>query len=401
MGEDSRVPPPSPRVPAAADGREAAALVIPPVLPESLLQRLHAATDAADAVTTPIPAISGSADGDIASPAAGGTGARPDQAAQAAADHGPAAAMRVTAQRRPGQRRPGPQATGPEVPGPKVLAGRRYRKAGAVVSVIVLIAAVSLAFALSRHTPAAAARAGATRGMAADWVAGQVSRAAMVSCDPVMCRALEAHGIPAAGLLVLKPGTANPLRSDVVVATAAVRGMFGGRLSSVYAPEVIASFGSGNLRIEVRAIAPHGAAAYFAALRADLRARKASGAQLLRSDRIAVSAGARRQLSAGQVDARLLITIAGLASLHPVHVVAFGDAGPGIGASSPLRSADLSATGGAPGASGYLRSMLAFLRAQRAPYVAAHAGTARLADGQTVLRGEFAAPSPLGLLGPA
>jgi hypothetical protein len=81
--------------------------------------------------------------------------------------------------------------------------------------------------------------------------------------------------------------------------------------------------------------------------------------------------------------------------------VAFGDAGPGIGASSPLRSADLSATGGAPGASGYLRSMLAFLRAQRAPYVAAHAGTARLADGQTVLRVEFAAPSPLGLLGPA
>jgi hypothetical protein len=367
--------------------------VTPLVLPESSLQRLRAATDAADAATLPIPAISGLAGSDIASPAAAEIGVQPDCAAQAPGDHEPATAMRV-----PAKWQSGPQPTGPRSTGPQVLAGRR--KAGAVVSLIVLIAAVSVAFALSRHTSAATARAGATRSLAAAWVASQVSRAAIVSCDPVMCRALEAHGIPAAGLLVLKPGTADPLRSDVVVATAAVRGKFGGRLSSVYAPAVIASFGSGNLRIEVRVIAPHGAAAYSAAVTADLRARKASGAQLLRSDQIAVSAEARRQLSAGQVDARLLITIAGLASLHPVDIVAFADAGPGVGAGGPLRSADLSDTGGAPGtrAAAYIRSMLAFLRAQRAPYLAARAGTARLADGQTVVRIEFSAPSPLGLL---
>jgi hypothetical protein len=43
--------------------------------------------------------------------------------------------------------------------------------------------------------------------------------------------------------------------------------------------------------------------------------------------------------------------------------------------------------------------MLAVLRAQRDPYLAAHARTVRLASGAYVLRIEFAAPSPVGLLG--
>ena len=179
------------------------------------------------------------------------------------------------------------------------------------------------------------------------------------------------------------------------------RSQFGGRVSSVYASAVIASFGYGRLRIDIRAIAPHGAAAYAAALSADLQARRASGAEILRSNRILTSAAASRQLSAGQVDSRLLITIAGLAARHPVRIVAFGDSAPGAGPGSPFRSADLADATAADGASpGYVRSMLAFLHAQRAPYLAAHAGTARLADGRTVLRIEFAAPSPLGLLSP-
>jgi hypothetical protein len=43
--------------------------------------------------------------------------------------------------------------------------------------------------------------------------------------------------------------------------------------------------------------------------------------------------------------------------------------------------------------------MITFLRAQRDPYLAAHIQTMRLAGGQNILRIEFAAPSPLGLLG--
>jgi len=296
---------------------------------------------------------------------------------------------------------------------PQAPAGRRHRAAAALVSALGLIAVGSVAFVLSRQSAPPAAHHGqaagaeapgaATRNLAAAWVAAQVSQAAIVSCDQAMCRALAARGMPAGDLLELRQGAADPRRSAVIVATAEVRGLLGSRLRLVYAPEVIASFGSGNQRIDIREIAPQGATEYAAAVGADLAARRASGAELLRSQRILVSAAARRQLKAGQVDSRLLIAIAGMAAMHPVRIVAFGDAGPVAGPGSPLRSADLTAAGAAAspgGSSGYMRSMLAFLRAQRAPYLPAHAGAVRLADGQAVLRIEFAAPSPLGLLNP-
>jgi len=503
MGDDSWVPPLSRRVPGAADNSAQAA---PPAPAQSLLsaqslpQRMRDAADVADAVTTPIPAITCSVGSDIAGTAADEHSAQPDRAVHAPANHHPVTALRGRARRRaakqaalqaaaarqaaawqaPVQQAPAPRDASPQeaipqeaipqevvqqeavqqeavqqeavqqeavqqeavqqeavqqeavqqqavqqevvqqqavqqeavqqaaapqeadhrVAGPQVRARGRYRKAGAVVSAMVLIAAGSLAFALSRPTSAATTLGGATRNMAAAWVAGQVSRTAVVSCDPVMCRALRAHGIPERDLLVLRPGTASPLGSDVVVATAAVRSQFGHRLSSVYAPAVIASFGSGNLRIEVRVIVPHGAAAYFAELSADLRARKASGAELLHNGLISASAAARRQLAAGQVDSRLLIALASMTAVHRLHIVAFGDSAPGIGASGPVRSAELSDIDGGHGASAsaYARSMLAFLRVQQAPYRPAHAGTIQLADGKTVLRIEFDDPSPLGLL---
>ncbi len=122
-----------------------------------------------------------------------------------------------------------------------------------------------------------AGRSAAVRGQAAAWVARQVSRDAIVACDPAMCAALQAHGIAPGNLLVLRPSSADPLGSDVVIATPAVRSQFGRRLASVYAPVVIASFGTGALRIDVRAMAPDGAAAYRAALAADLAARRGAG----------------------------------------------------------------------------------------------------------------------------
>ena len=99
-------------------------------------------------------------------------------------------------------------------------------------------------------------------GEAANWIAGQVAASAIVACDPAMCAALHADGLPATRLLVLGTATADPLGSDVVVATLAVRNQFGTRLQSVYAPVVIASFGTGAGRIDIRAIAPDGTAAY-------------------------------------------------------------------------------------------------------------------------------------------
>jgi hypothetical protein len=87
-----------------------------------------------------------------------------------------------------------------------------------------------------------------------------------------MCAALAQRGIPAGNLLVLGPGSGDPLGSAVVVETAAVRNIFGERLASVYAPEVLARFGTGAARIEVRIVAPDGTAAYRRALAVDIRA---------------------------------------------------------------------------------------------------------------------------------
>lgn len=277
-----------------------------------------------------------------------------------------------------------------------------------------LITAGSLVVALSGHTRAAAhdggksaaeaRRAAVIRNHAATWVAAQVSRTAVVSCDPAICQALRSQGFPPGELSVLGPATISPLNSDVVVATAPVRAHFGNLLSSVYAPAVLASFGSGQARIEIRQIAPHGVAAYRSELNADFRSRKADGAALLTFNQIVASATARRQLEAGQVNTRLLVTIAEMASVRPIYIVAFGSSAPGVGPDMPLRFADVTQADHAldpasrPLATTFVRSMAAFLRTRSAPYRPAYVGTERLAGAKSVLRIEFTAPSPFGLL---
>ena len=238
------------------------------------------------------------------------------------------------------------------------------------------------------------AQAADARDQAAAWVAEQVSAGAIVACDPAMCAALVRHGIPAPNLLVLGPESADPLGSSVVLATAAVRGMFGTRLATVYAPQTLASFGTGQARIDVRAMAPDGAAAYRGALAADLSARRAAGAQLLANRSIILPPAARSELAGGEVDARLLIILAAMAVNGPVHVLAFGDLGPGASMGTPFRSAQILATG----ASG--PAMLAFVRAQRPPYLPAQSGLTPVPGGGTELTIAFTAPGPLGLLQP-
>jgi hypothetical protein len=286
----------------------------------------------------------------------------------------------------------------------------RHRVLGALVAVLVAFAAGGLTVALVRNSgtgrggstgsgPASLAplrAATAARQSAATWIEAQVSHDTVVSCDPAMCAALQAKGFPAGDLMTLGPGTSDPLGSAVVVATAAVRSLFGSRLTTVYGPTVIASFGSGSAQVDVRVYAAGGAAAYLAALRADQASRQSVGSQLLRNSHVSVSAAARQQLASGQVDSRLLITIATLSGQGPVSVAAFTDSGPGASAGAPLREAELATPAGAK--SGYLQSVLALLRAQQPPYLASSATLTRLADGQQVVQIVFDAPSPLGLL---
>jgi hypothetical protein len=212
-----------------------------------------------------------------------------------------------------------------------------------------------------------------------------------------VCNALAAKGFPSSSLATLGPESPDPLGTDVVVATADIRNQFGGRLATVYAPVILASFGSGIAGIEVRDVIPGGMSAYRAALAVDLRSRRTAGAQLLHNSHITVSATARTQLRRGDIDPRLLLLFAEMASSQPVRIVDFGDQGPGSGPGSLLRSVDLATDviGSHLSARAYLKSMQAWVIPLTAQYRTASSKPVMLPGGETVLRIEYAAPSPL------
>ncbi len=242
--------------------------------------------------------------------------------------------------------------------------------------------------------PASLQAATATRTAAARWIAAQVSPAAIVACDPAMCAALQASGLPAGRLLALGTSAGDPLGSDLVVATPALRSQFGARLASVYAPVVIASFGSGAARIDIRAVAADGTAAYDSALAADRGARITAGRELIGNRHITMPAAAKAMLRAGRVDPRLLAMLAALAAQQPLRILAFGDPSPGASAAIPLRSVQVAPAKAGAHAAARLRSMMSFLQAQQVPYLPMRA----VLTGHSALSVEYAAPSPLGVL---
>jgi hypothetical protein len=279
---------------------------------------------------------------------------------------------------------------------------RQYRRVSVTALIIALVAVSATAVGLEVSRPAsgagraadsspALAAAAANRRHAATWIAAQVGHDVIVACDPLMCTELEHKGFPAADLAMLGPNASDPLGSGIVVSTTAVRSQLGTRLASVYAPMVIASFGTGPSQVQVRVTAPDGAGAYMAAETADLHARQVAGRELLGNKNLRLPAAAAHELAVGQVDLRLLITLAALAHKYPVIIRDFADAGPAA-PGAPLRSMDITSTG-----SSYLSLVQAFLRAQRAPLLAQ---VSVHSEGQaTVLTIEFTAPSPVGPIG--
>ena len=281
---------------------------------------------------------------------------------------------------------------------------RRWRTVTAAAAVVTAAAlAVSGAFA-GTAAPAAPARAASTpspakaaphrtapqpspvQTEAAAWIAGQLSSGAIIACDPAMCAALQAQGVAAGRLMPLTRGAPSPRGAAVVVTSAPAAT----QLAEAYAPAVIASFGSGAARIDVRAAEPGGAAGYGTALRADLAARMSAGSQLLRNHRIHFTAQDAAQLRAGEVDTRLLATLAALSSQYSLSVIAFGDASPGVA----VLYRDVTITG----ASQHIAGALALVKAQVPPYLPAQAAMTQIGTGPAALSIEFAAPSPLGLL---
>jgi predicted Ser/Thr protein kinase len=287
----------------------------------------------------------------------------------------------------------------------------RRRRAHVILAAILLVASAGvIAVNLSWRGAASERLAGrnaqfsheltaeaAARTNAITWILQQVSRAAVVSCDPQVCTGLVSRGFPSGNLLTLGPTSNDPLGSALVVATGPIRAQYGGRLVSVYAPALIARFGSGNARIDIRLVFPGGAARYNAVEQTALRARRVAGAQLLTNSQIAASASARAQLLSGDVDPRLPQLLAIMAESHPVRVVDFVDQSPGGGPASLLRSMDLAAVDDAAHLTraAYLGWMQAFIGGQRAQYLPASVREVTLRTGQAVLRIGYSAPSPL------
>lgn len=301
---------------------------------------------------------------------------------------------------------------------------RRLRLACLVVLTLALASAVGLVaarqglgVASADGKPGRAAAGGesqpaspsaAVRGLAAGWVAGQVGGNVTLACDPAMCAELAARGFPAANLVSIVPGaTGLPSAdlasglpgADLVAATQSVRGYLGSRLARVYAPLVIASFGTGPAQIQIRQVAPYGAAAFQREFTNGQAALRRVGAQLLRNPRIAVSVTAKAALMAGRVDGRLLTVLAALASRQPVWVLSFAGGNPGAPPGVPLRQMLLAGSG--PGwqipAPTYARSLLSFVHAQPAPYHPAQCSLVRQPSGPGAISIGFAAPSPPGL----
>jgi len=245
------------------------------------------------------------------------------------------------------------------------------------------------------QSPNALQAAAAARHQAAAWIGQQVASSVLVGCDPEMCNELQSGGFPAGQLDELQPSAPDPLGSVLVVATPVIRNQFGTRLASVYAPLVIASFGSGADRVDVRYVAPDGTASFQSQLAADWKDRVAAGEQLLANKRIQASAAARQALLAGQVDPRLLVTLSTLAHQMPLRLVSFDDPSPGVSSDVPLRGAELgtAATAG-------LSAMVTFLNAQQSQYKPAVASITTVANGQSVVTVRYDAPGPMGLGGP-
>jgi serine/threonine protein kinase len=284
---------------------------------------------------------------------------------------------------------------------------RRRRRAAMLLAAILLVTGAGvLAINLPRRGPTAERLSGNSQELAAEaaartqaltWILQQVSRAAIVSCDPEVCADLVNKGFPSGNVLPLGNTSTDVLGSNLVVATAAIRAQFGSRLTSVYAPAIIASFGSGTAKIDILWVPPDGTAAYRADQQADLRARKIADALLLTNNHIEASPTAKAQLLSGDIDPRLPDLLAIMAHNHPVSIVDFVNQSPGGGPASLLRSVDLATVDPAahltPGA--YLGSMRALIDAQTAQYLPAWVQPVTLRTGQTVLRIGYGAPSPL------
>jgi hypothetical protein len=291
----------------------------------------------------------------------------------------------------------------------------RGRAAGAAAVVVVVVAAVAVAVVLAltgapastaarKHavtapklTPAqqaAQAQAAANGTAAATWVAAQVGQQVVIGCDPATCAAILTAGYASGGQVVLQPGVSLPAAGALIVATPAVRAQYGAALDNA-APGVIAAFGTGAQAVQVRLVSTGGQAAYSQAASSAIAARAKAGRALLANRKVHVHLIARKDLTAGLVDPRLLTVLHRLAAHDALDINWFGDAGPLADGSVPFRLAEIINLSGkhATHQTSQLAAVEKLLQHQPSGYRAALTAV-RLPGGKYGLKIEFPAPSP-------
>ncbi|MGZ4632316.1 MAG: hypothetical protein ACXV2G_06570 [Actinomycetes bacterium] len=232
---------------------------------------------------------------------------------------------------------------------------------------------------------------------AVGWIVHNVDRHLLVAADASAAAGLRRAGYPKDRVVELADLTTTPdLVLEAGAADSTARAVPPAATAALRRSVVVARFGSGSGRAEVRQVLPAGTSA---AKERQVRADVADG--LLTNVRLRLTPGAWARLARGQTDPRLLAALSALSARHDVDVLDLPRTAPERRAAAPARSVRVTALDGAPLTAGSpaLRDVLRLLRAQRPPYRPGSSTVEHL-HGRTVLRITYPAPSPFGLVAP-
>lgn len=190
-----------------------------------------------------------------------------------------------------------------------------------------------------------------------NWVARNLPADARIVADATVLADLTRAGLPAWDLVDSAVVDTQPTTGvtswrvyDYVVSTPRLRTALtvGGQVrAALTSSVVVASFGSGPARVEVRELAAEGVPAAAALTQQAEDASAEAGRQLLTSPNVRLSPDAAQQAASGMVDGRLLSVLVGLGSQFSLTVGSFTDPDPGGLYENRLRQVSLIVVDGA------------------------------------------------------
>ncbi|HEY3685598.1 MAG TPA: hypothetical protein VGL93_21385 [Streptosporangiaceae bacterium] len=292
----------------------------------------------------------------------------------------------------------------------RVWLGRRVpsrtaRRAVTIGVAAVVVVAVAGAVLATRSADPKAANTGAdpdaaARTAAAAWISHDVTAGTRMACERAMCARLRSTGVDGGDLVEIGGDATKLSGARLVVATRAVRERFGTALAYTIAPDVLGIFGVGPSRVEVRERSPYGLAAHDRAKAREQKSRQHAGLQLLNIPHVHTTSDAMHELAAGEVDNRLVYTLAKLARHHTLDIASFSGRGPYTGIDVPERVVDIDQVDGssAIGDNPAIGNALHTVRVQSGTFRAASAQLVGSGSGGGVLRITFTAPTPPNVL---